>query len=275
MIYIILLAVLSAIAVSYCYLLKPNISRKEKMKPFEDVLIAHRGLFDNRSVPENSLTAFFRADEAGYGIELDVRLTADNKLAVFHDASLKRMCGIKKKVEECTYEELQRYQLLGTDEKIPLFDDVLEVIGERTPLIIEIKTAGRSAKISAALAAELADYNGIFCVESFDPMAVRWFSKYKPEVMRGLLSTNHRKAAGKKSVLSGLLITSLLFNRYAEPDFIAYNFEYSSDPAFKLCRRLYDPVCAAWTVRNNETLEFVRSDFDIIIFDSFYPRSQN
>ena len=85
----------------------PNRGRKEKMKVFEKQYIAHRGLFDNESeAPENSIPAFQRAVQQGYGIELDVQLTTDNRLVVFHDETLQRMCGFDKKLTDCSYDEL-------------------------------------------------------------------------------------------------------------------------------------------------------------------------
>ena len=127
----------------YLFLIFPNISRKEALKPYTERYVAHRGLFNNKDVPENSLKAFRKAVESGYGIELDVQLTTDDRLVVFHDVSLYRMTGIDKNLTDCSYEELLTYHLLDTDEKIPLFSDVLKVLQPDTRLIIEIKPEGR------------------------------------------------------------------------------------------------------------------------------------
>ena len=94
----------------YLWCIKPNKLTKERRKKMQTYIshyIAHRGLFDsNLSIPENSIPAFKRAVEHGFGIELDVRLTKDRQLVVFHDATLLRMCGVNKKVADLTYEEL-------------------------------------------------------------------------------------------------------------------------------------------------------------------------
>ena len=113
------------------------------MKPYEERYIAHRGLFNNIDIPENSLIAFEEAAKNKYGIELDIQLTKDDKLVVFHDSSLKRMTGIDKNLIDCTYDELLQYKLLDTNEVIPLFKDVLNILEKDTPLIIEIKPEGR------------------------------------------------------------------------------------------------------------------------------------
>ena len=131
----------------------PNRGRKEKMKVFEKQYIAHRGLFDNESeAPENSIPAFQRAVQQGYGIELDVQLTTDNRLVVFHDETLQRMCGFDKKLTECSYDELKHYRLAKSDEKIPLFDEVLKVIDGKVPLIVEVKSEGDWKKTTQLMA---------------------------------------------------------------------------------------------------------------------------
>ena len=82
------------------YMLRPETEKTRSFAAFDHTMIAHRGLFDNHSeAPENSLAAFRKAVDQGFGIELDVQLTKDGKLVVFHDFDLKRMCGIHKKFQ--------------------------------------------------------------------------------------------------------------------------------------------------------------------------------
>ena len=107
---------------------------------------AHRGLHGN-GVPENSMTAFRLALEQGYGIELDVHLMKDGTLAVIHDASLLRTAGVDVKIEDLTLEDLDQYRLEGTDEKIPLFDEVLDLFEGKAPMIIELKAHGNAAAL--------------------------------------------------------------------------------------------------------------------------------
>ena len=128
----------------YLLMIFPNISRKDKLKPYEEVFIAHRGLFDNAEIPENSIPAFKKAVEAGLGIELDVQLSRDNQLVVFHDESLFRMTGVNKLLRQSSYEELKKYKLLNTEHAITLLSDVLKVLNKNTPLIIEIKPEGET-----------------------------------------------------------------------------------------------------------------------------------
>lgn len=188
---IILIVIAAILFVAYPLALRPNTRRREQMQPFEKVMIAHRGFFDNETeYPENSLPAFQRAVEAGYGIELDVQLTTDEKLVVFHDASLKRMCGIDRKVTECSYVELQQYTLANSSQKIPMLDEVLSVIDGRAPLIVEIKPEGNCIRTAELLNARMTDYDGIYCIESFHPLVVAWYYRHQPEVIRGQLSSD-------------------------------------------------------------------------------------
>ena len=242
------------------------------MEPFEKQYIAHRGLFHNEDIPENSMAAFSRAVEAGYGIELDVQLTADDRLVVFHDETLERMCGDKRVLHELTYDELQRLNLLRTTEKIPLFKDVLSLINGAVPLIVEIKSEGRYLEASRLVNEMLRDYNGVYCLESFHPLVLLWFKKNNPEIIRGQLSTNFRKDRVKQPWWIKFFLTNLLCNCLTRPDFIAYNHEYAKQISFVLCRRLYHAVNAAWTIRDQEQLEKAKDIYQVFIFDSFIPR---
>ena len=104
------------------------------------IYYAHRGLHDNESeAPENTLAAFKKAVDQGYGIELDVQLTKDGQVVVAHDFTLKRNCGVNLDIDTLTYEELQRFPIFKSNERIPLFTDVLQVVDGKVPLIVELK----------------------------------------------------------------------------------------------------------------------------------------
>ena len=160
--------------------------------------IAHRGLFDNETyAPENSIAAIQKAVEAGYGIEFDVQLSKDNVPVVFHDASLKRMCGVEGKVWEYTIEELQKLKLGKSNETIPTFAHVLEIVDGRVPLIIEYKMDRVNTKVCELGNALLEKYKGVYCIESFHPLAVLWYRKHRPDVIRGQLSQDYAKTEYK------------------------------------------------------------------------------
>ena len=121
----------------YFLAVMPRMSGRPDPKPFRAAaLFAHRGLHDNNSdAPENSMPAFRKAVEKGYGIELDVQLTADSVPVIFHDLDLERACGVPGLVREHTFEELQKLRLFGSEERIPALKDFLEMVKGRVPLI--------------------------------------------------------------------------------------------------------------------------------------------
>ncbi|MCR5203111.1 MAG: glycerophosphodiester phosphodiesterase [Lachnospiraceae bacterium] len=247
-------------------------ARRKKAKPFMENMVAHRGLFDNKSsAPENTIPAFKNAVEKGYPIELDVQLTVDNKLIVFHDDNMQRVCGIDHIIYKNTFEEIRKYNILESEEKIPLFSEVLEAVDGKVPLLIEIKSAGNCINTAKALSKELENYDGIYAVESFNPLAVGWYKKHHPEILRGQLSTNFYRNKMPVNPVMGFFLSNMVFNFISKPDFIAFNYKYTDYPSYRIIKSLYKPLLACWTVRNKKVLRKVKKDFDMFIFDSFEP----
>ena len=116
---------------------------------------AHRGFHGEEGIPENSMAAFKKAKELGYGMELDVQLTKDGVMVIHHDYDLKRTCGVNKKIQDLTYRELCRYRLMGTKERIPRFIEVLGEIDGKVPLLIELKMETCNRKLCKKVAKAL------------------------------------------------------------------------------------------------------------------------
>ena len=108
------------------------------MEKIFEIPIAHRGLH-GEGIPENSMSAFSAAIEAGYAIETDVHFTADRQLALFHDDTLLRMTGDKRRISDCTMSELTALSLGATQERIPALSDLLSLCAGRVPILLEIK----------------------------------------------------------------------------------------------------------------------------------------
>ena len=117
---ILLILLLLALFVLLLYILCLRCSRRRDWKKFQGWRYAHRGYHDKPRIPENSIPAFRRAVQCGFGAELDVHLMKDGHLAVIHDASLLRTAGADVLVEDLTAEELKQYRLEGTEHHIPL-----------------------------------------------------------------------------------------------------------------------------------------------------------
>lgn len=270
---IVLFSILLTVVILYLLLLMPRMLHRPDKTAFMNVLYAHRGLHDNAGeAPENSMAAFRKAVEAGYGIELDVQLTKDKVAVVFHDFTLKRMCGAEGKVSDYTYEELQQFSLASSEEKIPKFTDFLALVNGRVPLIIEYKIAGGNTEVCSVADEILQGYKGLYCIESFNPLGVRWYRKHRPEIIRGQLADNFIKSGEKEfSVFLYFALHHLLFNFITKPDFIAYNHHNYRDLSRLLCRHMFGCLSVAWTIKSKRELEERKGDFDLFIFDSFVP----
>lgn len=269
-VYVILIVILVFI-ILYFLAIKPRLSRQKEWEPFKGVYYAHRGLHDNTSEsPENSLSAFRKAVKAGYGIELDVQLSKDKVPVVFHDFTLERACGKPEKVYEYTYEELQQFSLFESGEKIPKLEEVLKIVGGRVPLIVEIKLEWMDLTVCALVDKMMREYQGLYCIESFNPMVLIWYRRYHNEVLRGQLSNEFLKEGEYKGAFYWLL-SNLLLNWMTKPDFVAYNHKYAGNLSRKICRKLYKNLAVAWTIKNRQELETAKEEFDMFIFDSFIP----
>lgn len=269
---LILLLILFILIILYLYVIIPSGYRKDAMKPYGKRYIAHRGLFNNEDIPENSIPAFKKAVENGYGIELDIQLTTDNQLVVFHDENLERMTGYNRKVYNCSYEELQQLRLLDTDEKIPLFSDVLKLLNKDTPLIVEIKGEGRFILNTKKTVELLKTYDGLYVIESFNPTVVYYLREYEPQIIRGQLAYNY--FSNKKSKLKffeKLAGSYLLTNILTRPDFIAYDINSMNNLSFRIISLFRLTTCVAWTCQSQEQLKKVSKYYQSIIFDSFIP----
>ena len=216
-----LVAAAAAVAVPII-LTAPGRAKKGKKAPFMGRNFAHRGLHsEDRSVPENSLEAFRQARDAGYGMELDVQLSKDGEVVVFHDDTLERVCGLEARVDELDCNELKELSLCGTEERIPLLGEVLELVNGSVPLIVELKNGRRNRELCEKTHALLSGYKGDYCIESFNPLIVGWFRHSAKDVLRGQLAANYGEYEGIKKPLA-LLLSRCMLNVVSRPHFIAY-----------------------------------------------------
>ena len=247
----------------------PRAEQTAKTKWLGSLPIAHRGLHtESAGRPENSLAAFAAAAQEGYGIELDVQLSADGQVVVFHDYDLSRMTGHQGRVGETRWEELKQLKLGESDQGIPLFSDLLALVGGRVPLLVEVKNEGKVGPLEQGVIDALKGYAGDFAVQSFNPFVVNYFYKHAPEMVRGQLSSNfmgENLALWKK-----FLLRNLLLNFVSRPTFIAY--EYGALPGW-FARRVRQKglLLLTWTVRSPEESARARELFDNIIFEGFTP----
>ena len=204
------------------FLLAPGHASRRQKAPFLGMNFAHRGLHSrDKSVPENSITAFRLAARAGYGVELDVHLSRDGQVVVFHDDTLERVCGVSGRVEDYTFQELQQFRLCGTEERIPLFSEVLGVIRGRGPIILELKDGPNNRELCRKTLGLLNGYRGSVCIESFNPLIVAWFRFHARDIVRGQLAMPAKGYGQMKKPLP-FILSNCLMNFIARPQFIAY-----------------------------------------------------
>ena len=245
--------------------------RRTEGEYYAKTLYAHRGLHGN-GIPENSLPAFRLAVEKGYGIELDVQVSRDGTVMVFHDGTLCRMCGdgVAGGICDYTEDELSAFRLADTDEKIPTFAEVLSLVDGRVPLCIEIKNDGDGIRTTEKALEMLADYKGPYCIESFNPLIIRYVRKHAPNVVRGVLSQKFWAHKNYRSFLY-FMLGILSLNFLARPDFIAFNGHHYASLPLRFAR-LCGAYTLAWTVASAEDEHIVREKgFDSVIFEGYLP----
>jgi glycerophosphoryl diester phosphodiesterase len=227
--------------------------------------VAHRG-FHNAEAPENSLAAFERAVQNGFAIELDVRLIDDGTVIVFHDDLLTRMTKADGYAGNLKYEALAGLRLADTDQTIPTFEQVLELVNGRTPILIETKNIGGVGALESKVAKQLAKYNGEVALQSFNPYSMEYFKLNAPQYPRGQLAMIYKK--GQLTWIKRYVLSRLKMNHVSKPDFVSYCAGHLPNPFVK---RTKLPVLA-WTVRSGAEAEKVSPYCDNIIFEGFTPR---
>lgn len=233
--------------------------------------IAHRGLHNDK-FPENSLSAFKNAIEHEYPIELDVRMLQDGTVVVFHDQKLSRMTSGDKYIDTLTKEDLDKYTLLNSEEKIPTFEEVLNLVNGQVPILVEVKNEGKVGELERNVYKLLSEYKGEFAIQSFNPYTVEWFKINAPHFTRGILSSYFKEGdeyTPKISSLKKFVLKRMMLNKRCEPQFISYDTRNVPNKYIKMYKHL--PILT-WVVRSQQEYEKVIKYVDNIIFENFIPK---
>lgn len=236
------------------------------MKWIKQRPIAHRGLHKGFDIPENSISAFKRAINSDYAIELDVRLTKDEKVVVFHDKNLIRLCADRRKIRNQNYSAIKDIKLYNSNETIPLLCDVLKLVDGKVPLIIEIKNYAEVGLFEELVAKELENYNGKFAICSFNYHVVNWFKKHKPSIPRGLIFGDIKKFDIK-------FYKSIFLYRFfkVKADFISLDYKLLNTLIPVFCRKLDIPI-VSWTINSKKKRIKAIRIVDNIIFENIKPK---
>ena len=224
----------------------------------KNLIISHRGIYNNTNIPENSLLSFKKAIELDYPIELDVNITKDNKLIVFHDHNLLRMTGLNKDINEITYSEIKNLYLLNTKEKIPTLEEVLKLVKGKVLLNIEIKKTRKYKILTNKLVKVLNSYNGKYIIESFDYRSLLYLKKNYPNIIRGLLITNNRHKI--YNYIIGKIIKICNIN------FISISKKAVNKKRYRKYISIYPTLI--WTIKNKEELDMYTNKYNGYICDN-------
>ena len=223
--------------------------------------IAHRGLWRMGGSPENSLAAFDAACKAGFGIELDVFLSADGDAVVFHDDNLERMTGVQAQIWDLATKDLTALRLQGGADRIPTLAQALDLVAGRAMVLVEIKASPTVGGPLETRVAEVLDrYDGPAAVISFEPRALAWFAAHRPDRPRGLDAMNLSDPEGAAAFEQACAL--------AEPDFLALELTAATSEV-AVRRRAAGQAVIAWTVRTAQDVIRMAPYCDNFIFEGF------
>lgn len=225
-------------------------------------IISHRGIHDNEKIYENTLEAFELAKKKDYIIELDIRLTKDKKIVVFHDENTKRITKKDKIVEKNTYQELNNQNIIH----IPLLEEVLNLISGQVPLLIEIKPSNKVGELESILMDLLKKYKGKYAIQSFEPQIIYWFKKNYPEILRGQLAHKYNKQ--KMSSIKKIILSNMLLNIFTKPNFISYKYNELSLSKIKKYKKKKIHLIG-WTITNEIEYKHYEKYYDNLVCEKF------
>ena len=232
------------------------------MSLFKNRFIAHRGLHTNL-IPENSLLSFSKALEYNYAIEFDLTITKDEKVVVFHDDNLLRLCNVDKDIEDVTYSYLKELNLNNSNEKIPLFKEVLDLLNGKIALIIEIKKHKSIGVLEKNIVKLLNNYYGEYFICSFDKNILTWFKNNNSNLKRGLIFESCPKKFKKYNKIL------FLYKYYkTKPDFISLDYKLLNSSIYEFCEK-NSLELITWTIKNNEDYAKIEKKVDGVIFEKF------
>ena len=224
--------------------------------------IAHRGLHDLAAGrPENSLSSFRAAIAGGYAIECDLQPSGDGVPMVFHDVELRRLTGELGATTDLDAATLGRLALLDSDERVPTLSQLLELVADRVPIVLELKGPQRDARAFVdAVARVVADYSGRLAVMSFDHEIVSASARAMPDRPRGLTAMGG----------DGEFETHRRIYEAADLGFVSYHVDALPSRFVNSVRKRGHPAIT-WTVRTAEQVHLTRVHADQMTFEGFLP----
>lgn len=218
-----------------------------------DKPIAHRGLIELNGYVENSEKAFLNCVKKGYAIETDVRYDKDKNLVCFHDKDLIRLADLHLEIKDLSKTQLEKIKLLGK-EKIVFFDELLNLVNGKVPILIEIKYPSEKT-IEKDLLNALKYYDGKYAFQSFNPLSLMRLKKLAPNVLRGQLITLDKDRPYTEKLKWNFV------NKFTSPDFLSVNAD-----GLKFS---YDLPTLCYTIKSEEDFKKAMKFSDNIIAEDF------
>ena len=226
----------------------------------KNLIIAHRGIHDNITTPENSISSFKKALDKNVPIEFDIQITKDNKLVIFHDDNLKRMTGVDKFIQDTDFADVRKLRLLNTNEIIPTFKEVLDLVNSKILLDIEIKNTNKKKLVVELVLKELENYKGKVYLKSFNPFIVKQIKKKTNKYKLGLLITDKYNI----NIVDFIFKTNLPIY-YLKPDFLAIKKTMLTKKYYKHFKNHYNIFI--WTIKTEkEILKYKKTYLDNISY---------
>ena len=225
-------------------------------------IISHRGIYDNKNIFENSLEAITKAKEKNYIVEIDIHITKDDQIVVFHDYNTKRITKKDMIIENNNYKDLNNQDIYH----IPLLEEVLELVNGKVPLLIEIKQKRKAGKLEHKLMDILNNYKGEYAIQSFNPLTIYWFKKNYPNILRGQLS--YKFKTKKILKLKKYILSNMFFNIITKPNFISYKYDELSLSKIKKYKQKNITILG-WTITNKKEYNKNIKIYDNLICEKF------
>lgn len=245
-------------------------------RAFYGAPFAHRGLHDiSDGRPENSRAAIRAAIAMGYGIEIDVQLSADDAAMVFHDYGLERLTAESGSIRANKSATLAQMKLRGGDEGIPTLEEVFDLVGGRVPLLVEVKDqdGGMGADIGAlevAVVTALEGYAGPLALMSFNPNSVVRMAELAPNVPRGIVTSAYDPADWSLPEDTCAHLRAIRDYDRAGACFISHEATDLARPRVAELKAEGSMICC-WTVRSAAEETVARMVADNITFEGYHP----
>jgi glycerophosphoryl diester phosphodiesterase len=235
--------------------------------------IAHRGLHDSAAgIVENTPSAVEAAAAAGYGIEVDLQVTADGDVVVHHDEVLGRLTEGRGRLDALTVAELKRVAFHGTADRVLTIGELCDLVGGRVALVLELKSHNdRDPRAVSRIIQVLGAYAGQAAVMSFDPWQIATLRTRAPDLPRGMVAQKRPRRSAHDADEQNRRLAYVRHAVAAAPQFLAYAVDDLPAAIPLLLRQVLRMPVLAWTVRDERQRQLAKRWADQMIFEGFKP----